>query len=39
MEITDPRPIQDFQKKTFSGHPRAHVCKVLSQAIQLGHAD
>lgn len=39
MEIRDPRTVRDFQKTTFSGHPRAHVVKVLTQAIELGHAD
>jgi len=39
MEVTDPRPVTDFQKTTFCGHPRAHVRKVLVQTIQLGHAD
>ena len=39
MEIRDPRTIRDFQKNTFSGHPRNHVCKVLSENIQKGHAD
>jgi hypothetical protein len=39
MEIHDPRTIRDFQKTTFSGHPRTHVCKVLSENIQKGHAD
>ena len=39
MEIRDPRSIRDFQTTTFSGHPRAHVCKVLLKAIELGHAD
>ena len=39
MEITDSRTVVDFQKKTFCGHPRAHVVKVLLQNIQLGHAD
>lgn len=39
MEITDPRSIREFQTTTFSGHPRAHVVKVLLKAIELGHAD
>lgn len=39
MEITDTRSVLDFQKKTFCGHVRAHVIKVLLQNIQLGHAD
>ena len=39
MEVTDNRTVLDFQKKTFCGHPRAHVVKVLLQNIQLGHAD
>lgn len=39
MEIQDSRSIRDFQKTTFSGHPRAHVVKVLIKAIELGHAD
>ena len=39
MEITDSRTVVDFQKKTFCGHPRAHVVKVLLQNIQMGHAD
>ena len=39
MEITDTRTVIDFQKKTFCGHVRAHVIKVLLQNIQLGHAD
>lgn len=39
MEIRDARSLRDFQKSTFSGHPRAHVCKVLLKAIELGHAD
>jgi hypothetical protein len=39
MEITDPRTVVEFQKKTFCGHPRAHVRKVLLQNVQLGHAD
>jgi hypothetical protein len=39
MEVTDTRPVTDFQKTTFCGHPRAHVRKVLIQTIQLGHAD
>jgi len=39
MEINDSRSVLDFQKKTFCGHPRAHVRKVLLQNIQLGHAD
>jgi hypothetical protein len=39
MEITDSRSVLEFQKKTFCGHPRAHVRKVLLQNVQLGHAD
>ena len=39
MEVNDPRPVTDFQKTTFCGHPRSHVTKVLIQNIQLGHAD
>ena len=39
MEIRDARSIRDFQTTTFSGHPRAHVCKVVLKAIELGHAD
>ena len=39
MEINDSRSVMEFQKKTFCGHPRAHVRKVLLQNIQLGHAD
>ena len=39
MEIVDPRSVVEFQKKTFCGHPRAHVRKVLLQNVQLGHAD
>lgn len=39
MEITDSRTVADFQKKTFCGHVRSHVTKVLLQTIQLGHAD
>lgn len=39
MEVTDNRTVLDFQKKTFCGHPRAHVIKVLLQNIQLGNAD
>ena len=39
MEVVDSRTVFDFQKKTFCGHPRPHVRKVLIQNIQLGHAD
>ena len=39
MEINDSRSVLEFQKKTFCGHPRAHVRKVLLQNVQLGHAD
>ena len=39
MEVADNRTVLDFQKKTFCGHPRSHVVKVLLQNIQLGHAD
>jgi len=39
MEIEDSRTVADFQKKTFCGHPRAHVVRVLLQNISLGHAD
>jgi len=39
MEITDPRTVLDFQKKTFCGHVRSHVVRVLLQNVQLGHAD
>jgi hypothetical protein len=39
MQVNDPRPVTDFQKTTFCGHPRSHVTKVLIQNVQLGHAD
>lgn len=39
MEVTDSRSVMDFQKKTFCGHVRSHVTKVLLQNIHLGHAD
>lgn len=39
MEVEDSRTVADFQKKTFCGHPRPHVVKVLLQNVQLGHAD
>lgn len=37
--VTDPRTVIDFQKFTFSGHLRQHVCKVLNENIKISHAD